>query len=47
MFSLDVDLIFFFFNIADFEKKKKKGSLMVVFVLFVLFSRHSINLFHE
>ena len=42
-FSLDVDLSFF--NIADFETKK--GSWIVVFVMFVIFSTYSINLFYE
>ena len=41
--SLDVDMSFF--NIADYETKK--GSSIVVFVMFVLFSTYSINLFFE
>ena len=41
--SLDVDLSFF--NIVDFETKK--GSWIVVFVMFVIFSTYSINLFYE
>ena len=36
MFSLDVDLIFFFFNIADFEKKKRDHEWLFLLCLFYL-----------